>query len=113
MKRISILGATGSVGRQALDVAASRGYKVDFLSARRDTLAMEAACRRFNPACVAMSDEAAARELKTSLSDTNIKVLSGEEGIIEGIRASESEVVVNSIIGEAGLMPTLAVIDSG
>ena len=113
MKRISILGATGSVGRQALDVAASRGYKVDFLSARRDTLAMEAACRRFNPVFVAMSDAAAAHELKTSLYDTNIKVLSGDEGIIEGIMNSESEVVVNSIIGEAGLMPTLAVIDSG
>ena len=113
MKRISVLGATGSVGQQALDVAASRGYKVDFLSARRDTLAMEAACRRFMPACVAMSDEAAARELKASLSDTNIKVLSGDGGIIEGIMNSESEVVVNSIIGEAGLMPTLAVIDSG
>ena len=113
MKRISVLGATGSVGMQALDVAAARGYKVDFLSARRDTAAMEAACRRFKPQIAAMADEAAAKELKRALADTDIRVLSGDGGIIEGIHASDSEVVVNSIIGEAGLLPTLAVIDSG
>ena len=113
MKRISVLGATGSVGQQALDVAASRGYKVDFLTARKDTSAMENACRRFMPSCVAMADENAAKELKIALADTDIRVLSGDNGIIEGIMASGSEVVVNSIIGEAGLLPTLAVIDSG
>ena len=113
MKRISVLGATGSVGQQALDVAASRGYKVDFLSARQDVASMENACRRFMPSCVAMSDERAAKELKIALKDTDISVLSGDNGIIEGIKSSPSEVVVNSIIGEAGLLPTLAVIDSG
>ena len=114
MKRIiSVLGATGSVGQQALDVARSRGYSIDFLSANRDAEALEAAAREFRPSVVAMADERAALDLKARLSDTEIKVLAGEEGICSGIRESKSETVVNSILGEAGLMPTLAVIESG
>ena len=111
-KTVSILGATGSVGRQALDVAASRGYDVDFLTANRDVDSMEAIAREFKPKAIAMADEAAASDLATRLSDTGIKVLSGTEGICEGLHESSSETVINSIIGEAGLMPTLAVIDS-
>ena len=60
-----------------------------------------------------MANEAAAKELKVRLADTDIKVYSGEEGILFGISESRAETVINSIIGEAGLMPTLAVIDSG
>ena len=112
-KTISVLGATGSVGRQALDVARSRGFSVDFLTANKDVVALEALAREFNPTAVAVADEAAALELKTRLSDTGIGVLVGEDGICEGIRASKSDTVVNSILGEAGLMPTLATIDSG
>ena len=112
-KIISVLGATGSVGRQALDVARERGFLVDFLSANRDVAALEESAREFHPRAVAMADEAAARELKARLTDTSIKVLSGEEGIREGIFASKSETVVNSILGEAGLRPSLAVIESG
>lgn len=112
-KTVSILGATGSVGRQALDVAASRGYDVDFLTANRDVCAMEAIARRFEPKMVAMADETSANELKSRLSDTDIKVFSGCDGICEGIASSKSETVINSILGEAGLMPTLATIDSG
>ena len=113
MKTISVLGATGSVGCQALDVARSRGYKVDFMSANRDVCGMERAAREFKPEFVAMADENAARDLKARLSDTSVKVLSGEGGVIEGISLSRSTVAVNSIIGEAGLLPTLSVIDAG
>ena len=112
-KKIAILGATGSVGLQAADVAKRRGFAVDFMSANSDVLAMEALAREFMPASVAMADEVAARDLSLRLADTNVKVLSGESGITEGIHDSTAEVVVNSIIGEAGLIPTLAVIDSG
>ena len=112
-KTIAILGATGSVGMQAIDVANQRGYAVDFISANRDVSGVEALARKICPRTVAMADESAARELKIKLSDTDIEVLSGEEGIIHGIQNSKSETVVNSIIGEAGLMPTLAIIDSG
>ncbi len=112
-KTVSVLGATGSVGQQALDVARARGYRVDFLSAGSNAALMENAAREFKPHAVAMADTDAARELAVRLADTGIRVLSGEEGIIEGIRASRCDTVVNSILGEAGLLPSLAVIDSG
>ncbi len=112
-KTIAVLGATGSVGMQALDVARSRGFFVDLLSANTDVRAAEALAREFHPKYAAMADEAAALDLKMRLADTDTVVLSGESGICEGISESRSETVVNSIIGEAGLIPSLAVIDSG
>ncbi len=113
MKTIAVLGATGSVGLQALDVARQRGYRVDFLSANKDFRSLESLAREFKPREVALADARAASSLRTALADTDIKVLAGKGGIEQGIHNSESEVVINSILGEAGLMPTLAVIDSG
>ena len=113
MKTVSVLGATGSVGRQALDVARERGYKVDFLCASRDSLSLEKYAREFKPRAVAMADSEAAKDLKVSLSDTDIQVFSGNGGVLEGIAKSESVVAVNSILGEAGLLPSLEVIKSG
>lgn len=113
MKTIAVLGATGSVGTQALDVARSRGYRVDYISANRATADMEKYAREFRPKYVAMADEESARALKCALADTDVTVLSGESGVLEGVALTGAEVVVNSIIGEAGLKPTLAVIDSG
>lgn len=112
-KTIAILGITGSVGMQAADVAAKRGYSVDFMTANSDSVGIEPLARKFLPKAVAMADENAARDLKIRLKDTDIKILSGESGICEGIDKSDSEVVLNSIIGGAGLNPTLSVIDSG
>ena len=112
-KTIAILGATGSVGMQAVDVAEQRGYAVDFISANRDVRGVEQISRRLKPRAVAMADESAAAELKIKLADTDTVVLSGSEGITAGIENSKSETVINAIIGEAGLAPTLATIDSG
>ncbi len=112
-KCIAVLGATGSVGTQALDVADKSGYTVDFISANKNAASAEKLARKFNVKQVAMSDEASAKDLRQRLSDTDITVLSGEDGIIEGIKRSSSATVVNSIIGKAGLMPTLATIDAG
>lgn len=111
-KVISILGATGSVGRQALDVARERNYKVDFLCADRDVKSMETYAREFKPWAVAMANHDAARDLKTRLADTGVEVFEGLHGIMDGIYGSKCETVVNSILGEAGLAPTLAVLDS-
>ena len=112
-KTIAILGATGSVGMQAIDVARARGYRVDTLTANRDTATMEALAREFMPHTVAMADVDAAHALATALADTDIKILAGEAGVIEAIHNSNADTVVNSILGEAGLMPSLAVIDAG
>lgn len=112
-KVISVLGATGSVGRQALDVADARGYRVDLMSANRDSATMEGLARAFRPTVVIMADADAARDLRVRLADTDVRVDSGSDAIVEAISRSRSEVVVNSILGEAGLMPTLATIDAG
>ena len=111
-KTIAILGATGSVGLQALDVARKREYRVDFISAGANVESAERVAREFHPRAVAMASDDAARDLKLRLSDTDIKVLSGSEGILSGIAESEAVTVVNSILGEAGLLPSLAVIEN-
>ena len=112
-KRIAILGATGSVGTQALEVAAARGYRVDFISADKSVLAAEAIARRFSVRYAAMADEAAARDLAVRLADTDIKVFSGQSGIEAAIAETSADSIVNSITGGAGLLPTLATIKKG
>ena len=111
-KTVAILGATGSVGMQALSVAQSRGYKIDFMTADKNVKDMESYARKFLPSAVAMADADAASDLKHRLADTSVQVLCGDSGIVEGIEKSKSETVLNAIIGKAGLIPTLAVIDS-
>ena len=112
-KTIAVLGATGSVGSQALDVSRARGYKIDFISAGKNAAVAERIAREFKPVSVAMADVRAANELKYRLRDTSIKVLSGEMGICEGVYNSKADTVVNAILGKAGLAPTLATIESG
>ena len=112
-KKIAILGASGSVGTQALDVSEKRGYEIDLITVGKNAAFAESAARKFGVGTVAVADSAAYTDLKARLSDTDVRVLAGEDGILEGISQSRAETVVNSIIGEAGLMPTLGVIDSG
>ena len=112
-KAIAVLGATGSVGTQALDVAEKRGYKVDLISANENAVEAERLARKFRPRFVAMAGESAASQLALSLSDTDIRVLRGAEGIEEGIAETSADVVVNSILGEAGLLPSLATVRAG
>ena len=112
-KTIAILGATGSVGIQAQQVARARGYKIDVITAGSNFKAAEAAAREFKPRILAMADETAARRLQVTLRDTGIKVTSGRAGICEAIAESSADTVVNAILGEAGLAPTLATIQTG
>ena len=112
-KNIAILGVSGSVGTQALDVARARGYKVDLISANRNEQIAESAAREFNPRFLAMGSEEAARSMKLRLADTDIKIFAGEEGIVDAVAETSAQTVVNSILGEAGLKPSLAVIDAG
>ena len=84
-KTISILGATGSVGTSAVDVARKSSLKIDFISVDKNISGAEALVREFSIPTVAVRDEAAAMSLKASLSDTDTRVLAGEEGILTGI----------------------------
>ncbi|MBQ8356798.1 MAG: 1-deoxy-D-xylulose-5-phosphate reductoisomerase [Clostridia bacterium] len=111
--KILVLGSTGSVGEQALDVAAKCGISVRGISAHRNWRRVADQARALRIPVVAMTDESAARELRAALADTPIKVKSGNEGLLEMIRESDAEFAVNSILGEAGLLPTLTVIESG
>ena len=112
-KNIAVLGSTGSVGAQALDVADKFGMTVSAISANRNVRRVEEQARKFKVLSVAMADEDAARELKIKLADTDTRIYVGEAGICEMIESQKRDCVVNSIIGEAGLMPTLSVINSG
>ena len=112
-----VLGSTGSVGEQAIDVAEKFGVAVDALSAHKNAKRVEEQARAFNVKACAMSDIDAAKDLKERLRDTDIKVYSGTEGICEMISETSSDspfgqVVENSIVGEAGLKPTLATLKS-
>ena len=109
---ILILGSTGSVGTQALDVAKRLSFPVDGICAHRNVTAVEQQARAFGVPVCAMADETAASELKIKLADTSTKVLSGMDGILNMIHESRAEIAVNSMLGEAGLLPTLAVIES-
>ncbi|MBR4013381.1 MAG: 1-deoxy-D-xylulose-5-phosphate reductoisomerase [Clostridia bacterium] len=112
-KNIAVLGSTGSVGEQALDVADKFGFNVSAISANKNVKRVEEQARKFKVSKVAMADESAAADIKTRLADTDVKVYTGEDGICEMINSEKRDVVLNSIIGEAGLLPTLSVIDSG
>ena len=112
MKNIIILGSTGSIGTQALRVARREGYRVTALAAGRNIELLEQQIREFKPLCAAVFDEAAAKQLKINIADTNTRVLSGVEGVCE-IAAGEGDIVLNAIVGIAGLRPTLAAIDAG
>lgn len=112
-KNVAVLGSTGSVGEQALDVADRLSMNVTSISAHRNYRRVEEQARKFGVRSVAMADADAAKELKLRLADTSIRVYSGAEGICEMIGEEKRDVVLNSIIGEAGLLPTLAVIESG
>lgn len=109
MKELIILGSTGSIGTQSLEVARANNYRVTALSAGSNAELLEQQAREFKPLQVAMSDEKAAADLKTRLKDTDIKVLSGLDGICE-LAQGKGDTVLNSIVGIAGLKPTLAAI---
>lgn len=112
-KTIAVLGATGSVGRQALDVARALGARVDLLAARSSVSEMEAAAREFLPRVCVMTDEGAAGELAVRLADTPCRVASGEAALLAEIKESSAEVFVNAILGRDGLLPSLAIADTG
>ena len=110
MKNISILGSTGSIGTQSLDVCRMHGYSVKCLTANANVDLMDRQVREFKPDIVCMMSEAAANDLKIKISDTDTKVVSGMNGLIECAAYSGADTVLNSVVGMIGLQPTLEAI---
>lgn len=111
MKRLSILGSTGSIGTQALDVCRNLGYSVVALAAGTNAELLEKQAREFKPKLVALYDEKAAKGLSIALSDTDITVLGGEEGVLKAAEI-ECDIVLNAVTGIAGLRPTITAIEA-
>ena len=107
-KNISILGSTGSIGTQTLDVVDKLGLKVSALSAARNITLLEQQVRKYKPALAVVYDEQKARELKVALADTETRVLSGMDGLVEAAVFPEADLVLNSVVGMVGLQPTIA-----
>lgn len=112
MKGIALLGSTGSIGTQSLDVCRMHGYRVVCLTANRRVDLMEAQIREFRPDLVSMMDPVAADDLRTRVADTATKVLSGMDGLIECATYSGADTVLNAVVGMVGLQPTLAAIQA-
>ena len=112
-EKLSILGSTGSIGTQAIEVARMQGMDIVALAANSSVDIIEKQIREFKPKKAALLDEEAARDLKTRVADTNTEILSGINGVCECAREASADTVLNSIVGIAGLLPTLDAIDEG
>ena len=109
---ISILGSTGSIGRQSLEVIAACGMRVAALTANSSVNQLEEQARKFHPELAVMMDESAAADLRVRLADTDIRVAGGMEGLLEAAVLPGSEMMFNSVVGMVGLLPTLEAIQA-
>ena len=110
MKNITLLGSTGSIGTQSLDVCRMHGYTVKCLTANSRIDIVENQIREFKPELVCVMQERAAKELKSRIHDTNTKIVSGMQGLIECAVYDGADTVLNSVVGMVGLQPTLEAI---
>ena len=110
---ISLLGSTGSIGRQALEVIAAEDMAVAALTANRDVDRLEEQCRRFRPALAVMMDPAAASDLRVRLAYTGIRVAAGMDGLLEAAVLPQADTVLTAVVGIVGLRPTLAAVEAG
>ena len=113
MRNLTILGSTGSIGKQSLDVAKKHNMKVTALSANTNTKILADQAREFSVKYVCIYDESKYNEMKTLLSDTDVKVVAGMEGLCEIASLSETDTLLNSVVGMIGLKPTLCAIEAG
>lgn len=114
MKTIAVLGATGSIGTQTLEVArANKDIKIAALSAGRNVKLLEAQIREFQPRLAAVWEEKDAQALRTAVRDLDVKIVSGMDGLLEVCTLPEVEIVVTAIVGMIGIRPTIAAIRAG
>ena len=112
-RRIALLGSTGSIGRQALEVIEACGMSVAALTANRSVELLERQARRFRPELTVAADEKAASDLRVRLADTDIRVASGQEGLLEAAALESADTVLTAVVGVAGLEPTLCAVRRG
>ena len=112
-KKLSILGSTGSIGRQTLDVVSHLPVEVLALAAGTNVERMTSQCREFHPKLAVMATEEAALDLKERLQDETIRILYGEAGLLEAATMLEADTVVTAVVGMLGLKPTLAALECG
>lgn len=112
-KTISVLGSTGSIGTQALEVAEKHDFKISALAAHSSTGLLEQQVRKFRPETVCIYNEDKYSELKEKLSDMPVKILCGMEGLCEIAEMEQTDIVLNSVVGMVGLLPTLTAINAG
>ena len=110
MPTVSLLGSTGSIGRQSLDVIAACGMSVAAITANSSVSLLEEQARKFHPQLAVAYDEAAAKDLNVRLADTDVRVASGMEGLLEAATLPQADTVLTSVVGMIGLRPTLAAI---
>ena len=115
MKNIAILGSTGSIGTQTLDVVSqhSKDLKVAALAAGSNIVLLEQQIRQYHPVMAAVWDEKKAEELKIAVSDLDVKIVSGMEGMIEVVTLPEADIVVTAVVGMIGIRPTMEAIKAG
>ena len=114
MKKIAILGSTGSIGTQTLEVVReNKDIEVLGLAAGKNIELLEQQIREFHPVCVAVWSEGKAEELKVKIADTDTRVVTGMEGLIEIATLEKAEILVTAIVGMIGLRPTIAAIQAG
>ncbi|HCA04358.1 MAG TPA: 1-deoxy-D-xylulose-5-phosphate reductoisomerase [Ruminococcaceae bacterium] len=107
-ENISVLGSTGSIGTQTLDVADKLGLNVCALTAAKNIELLEKQVRKYKPQLAVVFDEEKARELKLNINDTGTRVLSGMDGLIAAAQIKSADLVLNSVVGMVGLLPTIA-----
>ena len=114
MKKIAILGSTGSIGTQTLDVVRANGdIEVLGISAGRNVKMLEEQAREFHPQLIAVWDENAAEDLAVRLADMDVKIVSGMEGLLELARMPQTDILVTAVVGMIGIRPTIAGIEAG
>ena len=113
LKQLVILGSTGSIGTQALEVAEQAGYRIVGLAAARNVRRLEEQIRQFHPAAVAVFDETAANDLRVRVADLPVRVYAGMEGLCALASWQDADMILNSVVGMVGLQPTMAAIAAG
>lgn len=111
--KLSLLGSTGSIGRQTLEVMAFHGLRPAVLTGHRNGVLLEEQARRFTPELVCVADEAAGRDVRQRLSDTSVKVMTGPESLLYAASHQSADTVLNALVGLAGLAPTMAALGAG